>query len=723
MKKYLFILLVFVFTTSSFTQNSDITLEDLLIKGKYRTQSIGKITHLNDGEHFVMLDSAKNIVEYEYKSYSQTKVILDLGDFEKESGMSKDVIEEYFFSPDENYLLIGTESVTLFRYSSMAKYYIWDIKNKTIKALSDKGLQKLPTFSPGGDKIAFIRDNNIYIKDLKNGNEEQITKDGEYNKIINGSPDWVYEEEFGFTKGFEWNADGSKIGYMKFDESKVKEFEFTMYGGTYPESFKYKYPKPGEDNSIVSVWIYNLENKSTVKVDVGSVTDQYIPRIKWTKDANKLSVLRMNRLQNKAEVLIADAGTGKTNVILTDENKYYIDRTLDITFLKDNKFICVSEADGFKHLYLYDINGKLVNRITKGNWEVGTLCSVDEANGIVYYTSTEQSPLERELYSVKMDGSDKKCLSEKKGFYFSDFSKNSQYVFINYSNANSPGEIWLQKSSGEIISMLRENKKFKSLIEEKEFVKKEFFNFKTPDGWDLNGWIMKPDKPEPGKKYPVLMYVYGGPGSQSVLDAYGRADYVWYQMLVKKGYIVACVDNRGTGGRGEVFGKCTYMHLGTTDVNDQIEAAKYLGSLDYVDKDRIGIWGWSGGGYFTLMCLAKGADVFKMGMAVAPVTDWRYYDNIYTERYMRTPKENPGGYREGSVIPYVENMKGKVLIVHGTADDNVHFQNTMELIDEMIKADKYYEMLAYPNRNHFILGPNTRYHLYKNMTEFIYRNL
>jgi dipeptidyl-peptidase-4 len=351
------------------------------------------------------------------------------------------------------------------------------------------------------------------------------------------------------------------------------------------------------------------------------------------------------------------------------------------------------------------------------------ISGVNEENGIVYYVSNEPSPLERALYSINLNGTDKKKISGISGYYFADYSKNYKYVFINYTNANSPGEIWLQKTSGEMISMLKENQKLKALMEEKSFVKKEFFTFKTPDGLDLNGWMMKPDKLEAGKKYPVLVYVYGGPGSQQVLDAYVKSDYVWYQMLVKKGYVVACVDNRGTGGRGEEFEKCTYMHLGTKDVEDQIEAAKYLGTLDYVDKDRIGIWGWSGGGYYTLMCLAKGADVFKTGIAVAPVTDWKYYDNIYTERFMRTPKENPDGYKEGSVINYVEMFKNKFLIAHGSADDNVHFQNTMDFLNEMIAKNKYYEMLVYPNRNHFMFGPNMRYHLYKNLTEFIYKNL
>jgi dipeptidyl-peptidase 4 len=723
MKKLFYLFIILFFSSISFAQDNEITLEDLLIKGKYRAQTIGSVIHLNDGEHYVMRDSSKNIIEYEYATGNRTKVLLSTEDFTNVSELSSAAIEDFSFSPDEKYLLIGTETEIIYRYSTIVYNYIWDIENKTIKPLSDKGKQRLATFSPKGNKIAFVRENNIYIKDLTSDREEQITKDGVVNKIINGIPDWVYEEEFGFTKAFEWSPDGSKIAFMKFDESRVKEYEFPIYGETYTEKFIYKYPKPGEENSKVSVWIYDLNKKNTVKVDVGDNTDQYIPRIKWTNDTKLLSVIRMNRLQNKAEVLLANSENGSTKVILTDENKYYIDKTLDLTFIKDNKFICMSEADGYKHLYLFDINGKPINQITKGNWEVTLINGVNEEYGIVYYTSDEVSPMDRSLYSIKLDGTDKKKICEKNGNYIADYSKNFKYAFIFYTNSNSPGEIWLQKSSGEMISMLKENKKLKATMEEKEFVKREFFNFKTSDGIDLNGWIMKPAQPEAGKKYPVLMFVYGGPGSQMVLDAYGRADYVWYQMLVKKGYIIACVDNRGTGGRGEQFGKCMYMHLGTKDVEDQMEATKYLGSLDFVDKDRIGIWGWSGGGYFTLMCLTKGAGHFKMGMAVAPVTDWKYYDDIYTERFMRTPKENPDGYREGCVTNYVDSLKGKLLIMHGSADDNVHFQNTMDFVNAMISANKYYEMLVYPNRNHFMLGPNMRYHLYKNMTEFIYKNL
>lgn len=724
MKKTFLVLFALIYSNLIFAQSdSSITLEDLYMKGKYKTQSLGGVTHLNDGEHFVMQDTAKNIVEYEYSTGNPTRIILSMEDFVNVSGMSSAFIDEFSFSPDEKYILIETEAEKIYRRSYSANCFIWDLENKTIKPLSGNGKQRLATFSPKGDKIAFVRDNNIFIVDLVSGKEEQITIDGVVNKIINGAPDWVYEEEFAFTQGFDWSPDGTKIAFMRFDESKVKEYDFPIYGELYPETYKYKYPKAGEDNSVVTVWIYDLNKKNTVKVNIGDNTDQYIPRIRWTNDDNLLSVIRLNRLQNKMDIILADCKTGNSRTIVSEENKCYISENYDLTFLKDNRFIRESEMDGFKHLYLYDINGKLINQITKGNWEEMNLSGVDEANGIVYYVSNEPSPMVRELYSVKLDGTDKKRLSEENGSYYISYSKNYKYAFVNYNNANSPGEITLRKSNGEVIKVLKDNKELKELMVEKGFVKKEFFKFKTPDNLELNGWMMKPDKLEAGKKYPVLMFVYGGPGSQQVLEIYERVNYIWYQMLVKNGYIIACVDNRGTGGRGEEFEKCMYMHLGTKDVEDQIEAAKYLGSLDYIDKDRIGMWGWSGGGYFTLMCLAKGADVFKTGIAVAPVTDWRYYDNIYTERYMRTPKENPDGYKEGSVINYAEMFKNKFLIVHGSADDNVHFQNTMDFINAMITANKYYDMLVYPNRNHFIIGPNTRYHLCKNMTEYIYKNL
>ncbi|TRZ64288.1 S9 family peptidase [bacterium] len=611
----------------------------------------------------------------------------------------------------------------IYRRSSISEYYVWDLKNKKLIPVSENGKQQLATFSPDGNKIAFVRNNNIYIKDLSTLTEVQISKDGLKNSIINGAPDWVYEEEFGFSKAFEWSPDGSKIAYMKFDESKVKEFDLMYFGNLYPDLYKYKYPKPGEENSIVTVWIYDLNKKSNVKVNVGNIANQYIPRIKWTKLPNTLSFVRLNRLQNEFEMLEADAVKGVSTIVISEKNKYYFESVYDIYFLKDNSFIYKSEKSGFMHLYLHDASGKLIKQLTDGEWEVGDLTGVDEEKGIVYYSSNEPATRQRAIYSVKLDGTDKKRLTPEDGSVRITFSKNFKYYVKSYSNANTPSYITTNSIDGNVIKVLRDNKKLRDLMEEKQFIKKEFFTFKSTDGYQINGWIMKPANLEPGKKYPLLFSVYGGPGSQTVIDAWGGGDYIWYQMFCQKGYVIAEIDGRGTGGRGEEFQKCNYMKLGTTEIESQIEAAKYLGTLDYIDKDRIGIWGWSYGGYATIMTMLKGADYYKMGVAVAPVTDWKYYDDIYTERFMRRPEDNPDGYKEGSAITHADKLKGKLLIIHGAADDNVHMQNSMDFITALIAANKQYEMQIYPNKNHGIFGGNTRYHLFKRITEYILADL
>jgi dipeptidyl-peptidase-4 len=681
------------------------------------------VKHLKDGEHYTIIDTSKNIVSIDYATGNNINIILNKENFDKLIGKEDVGIDDYQFSDNENLILIATNTEQLFRHSAVSNYYIYDISKNTLKSVSDKGKQRLATISPDNSKVAFVRDNNIFIKYLKTGNEEQITKDGLRNNIINGAPDWVYEEEFALSRAFDWSPDGSKIAFIKFNESKVKEFDLTLYGDLYPELFKYKYPKAGEDNSVVSVWIYDLNSQKSTKVDIGSNPDQYIPRIKWTNSSDLLSVIRLNRLQNKIEILFAKSDNGSSKVILTEENKYYLNENFELKFLKDNRFIYHSEKDGFLHLYLYDASGKLINQITKGEWEVKRLDGIDEKNNIIYYESNEPSPLVRALYSISLDGTGKKRLSELRGFTMSDFSKGFKYCYSYHSDSDTPPLISINSNDGPVVRVLKENKKLKDFISDKGFVKKEFFKFKTSKEFELNGWIMKPEKISEGVKYPVLIYVYGGPGSQSVIDAWGGNDFVWYQMLCKKGYVVVCVDGRSTGGRGEEFQKCNYEHLGTVEVEDQIETAKYLASLDFVDKDRIGIWGWSYGGFMTTMCMTVGADYFKTGVAVAPVTDWRYYDNIYTERYMRTPKENPDGYKDGSPIQYVKDFKGKMLIMHGSADDNVHMQNTMDFVNALVKANKQFEMQIYPNRNHNISGGNTRYHLYKRMTEFLLGNL
>jgi dipeptidyl-peptidase-4 len=723
MKKYFILFYFFIFIPFVYPQSNEITLEDILLNGKYRAQSMDDVKHLKDGEHYTIIDTSKNIVSIDYATGNNINIILNKENFDKLIGKEDVGIDDYQFSDNENLILIATNTEQLFRHSAVSNYYIYDISKNTLKSVSDKGKQRLATISPDNSKVAFVRDNNIFIKYLKTGNEEQITKDGLRNNIINGAPDWVYEEEFALSRAFDWSPDGSKIAFIKFNESKVKEFDLTLYGDLYPELFKYKYPKAGEDNSVVSVWIYDLNSQKSTKVDIGSNPDQYIPRIKWTNSSDLLSVIRLNRLQNKIEILFAKSDNGSSKVILTEENKYYLNENFELKFLKDNRFIYHSEKDGFLHLYLYDASGKLINQITKGEWEVKRLDGIDEKNNIIYYESNEPSPLVRALYSISLDGTGKKRLSELRGFTMSDFSKGFKYCYSYHSDSDTPPLISINSNDGPVVRVLKENKKLKDFISDKGFVKKEFFKFKTSKEFELNGWIMKPEKISEGVKYPVLIYVYGGPGSQSVIDAWGGNDFVWYQMLCKKGYVVVCVDGRSTGGRGEEFQKCNYEHLGTVEVEDQIETAKYLASLDFVDKDRIGIWGWSYGGFMTTMCMTVGADYFKTGVAVAPVTDWRYYDNIYTERYMRTPKENPDGYKDGSPIQYVKDFKGKMLIMHGSADDNVHMQNTMDFVNALVKANKQFEMQIYPNRNHNISGGNTRYHLYKRMTEFLLGNL
>jgi dipeptidyl-peptidase-4 len=510
---------------------------------------------------------------------------------------------------------------------------------------------------------------------------------------------------------------------MKFDESKVKEMDLTFYGELYPTQSPYKYPKAGEDNSIVTVWVYDLNNSKTTKVDVGENTDQYIARIKFTNDVNTLSVFRLNRLQNKLDILYADAASGKSKTVFSEENKYYISGPYDLTFLKDGKFLRVSDRDGYEQIYLHDKDGNIKNQITGGQTEVSELKGVDEENGTVYYTAFSKDGINKYVYVINLDGSDKKQLTIKDGSNNAAFSSGFKYFVTSFSDANTPGYYELRRKDGTLVKILNDNKDLVEKMKEYNFTSKDFFKFNTSDGVELNGWIMKPNNFDANKKYPVLMYVYGGPGSQSVTNAFGYFDYVWYQMLCQKGYIVACVDGRGTGSRGTEFEKQIYGKMGKFELNDQIEGAKYFASLPYVDKDRIGIWGWSFGGYMSALCITAGADYFKTAVAVAPVTNFRYYDNIYTERYLGLPKDNASGYDDNSPITYADKLKGNLLLVHGSSDDNVHFQNSMEFVNALIKANKQFEMQVYPNRNHNISGGNTRYHLFKRITDYILRNL
>jgi len=709
-------LIAFSFSIAPIQAQKEITLSDVWLSPKFYPSFIDEIRSMNDGEHYCVLKNNK-IIKYKYKNAQETAIVYDAKE-------SKIEIEDYQFSADESKILLATEVDPIYRHSTIAAYYIWDINKKKLTPLSVNGKQRLADFSPDGKKVAFVRDNNLFIVDLNTMEEMQITKDGEDDHIIYGTTDWVYEEEFGFTKGFYWSPKGDKIAYYKMDESNVKEFTLMYYGELYPEKYDYKYPKAGEDNSIVNIFIYHLDTKKHVKVDVGDETDIYLPRIKWTNDNEKLAVQRMNRLQNNLEILLANATDGSTEIIYNEKNKYYIDITDNWYFLKNNdQFIITSEQDGFNHIYMYNVKGKKEKQLTNGKWDVIEILGVDEENSTIYYISAESSPINREVCSVNFDASKKETLSTKTGHNSAEFSANYQYYINTFSDANTPMLFTINKNDGKELQVIEDNAMLKENMKKYNFSTLEFFNFNTSEGIDLNGWMIKPPDFDENKEYPVLMYVYGGPGVQTVENSWGWFNFVWHQMLAQNGYIVVSVDGRGTGARGEDFKKCTYLELGKLETIDMIESAKYLGNLSYVDKDRIGIWGWSFGGYMTTLCMTKGANYFSTGIAVAPVTNWRYYDNIYTERFMRTPQENADGYDNNSPINHVKKLKGKYLLVHGTADDNVHVQNSYDLITALVNANKQFDMQFYPNKNHSIYGGYTRYHLYKRMTEFIYENL
>jgi len=730
MKKNLlvFITLVFTLIQSNYSlaqsEYKEITLEDIWARYLFLPKLVNGIESMNDGKHFCVLERGNSIDEYSYEDGKKTRTIVSSDQMVPDGKDEGIRINSYTFSSDETKILIATETEQIYRHSSKSSFYIWDIAKKQILALSDGGKQRLATFSPDGSKMAFVRGNNLFIKDIVSNKEEQITNDGLDRHIINGTTDWVYEEEFAFTKALFWSPDGAKLAYYRFDESNVKEFWMTTWGDLYPEFYKFKYPKTGENNSLVTIHIYDLNTKTTKAADIGTEKDQYIPRILWTKSKDKLAILRMNRHQNKLEILLADANSGESKVIYTEENKYYIDVTDDYTFLNNQKhFLITSEKDGYNHIYLYDMDGNLVKQITKGNWDVVEFCGIDEDDEKIYYKSVESSFKNRDLYVIGVDGKGKTRLSKKVGDNDVEFSKTFDYYINTWSDANTPPVVTVNDNSGKIIREIQGNKEFAELVKQYNFTTCEFFDFKTEQGVELYGWMIKPPDFNKNNRYPVFMYFYGGPGDQKVVNTWGYFNFAWFQMLAQKGYIVVCVDNRGTGGRGEEFKKQTYLELGKLETIDQIEVAKYLGTLNYVDKDRIGVFGWSYGGYLSTLCMTKGADYFKAGIAVAPVTNWRYYDNIYTERFMRTPQENASGYDDNSPINFVSSLKGKYLLVHGTGDDNVHVQNSYDLVSALVNANKQFEMQFYPNKNHGIYGGYTRLHLYRRMTDFILDNL
>ncbi|MEI6678972.1 MAG: S9 family peptidase [Mariniphaga sp.] len=728
MRRIIF-LLFFISTCYATSHAQKITLEDLFAKRSFRQSMVTGLASANDGLNYTTLENGgQQIVKYSYKTGEKISLLLDIKSLKNDTLSS---VSEYVFSSDESKVLLLTDRKPIYRRSFTAVYFVYNFITKELTRLS-AGKQQVATFSPDGERIAFVKNNNLYVKSLRFGTERQITADGEFNKIINGIPDWVYEEEFEFNKAFEWSPDSKQVAYIKFNEEQVPTFGIPMYKGlnpeykensVYPGEYRFKYPKAGEKNSIVSVWVYDIKAGLNIRMETGAETDIYIPRIRWNHSGKNLGILKMNRLQNKLELLYANSFTGDTRLIYTEKNKRYIETDFldNLQFLPDDKsFVILSEQDGYKHLYLYDTGGVKIRQLTAGKFDVLNYYGFDPLTKTFYYQAAAISPLQREIYSVSIDLKKKMMLSTEKGTNNADFSTGFKYYINNYSSLNTPLIVTLHEISGKQIRVLKENSELKSTIAEKKIPQKEFFTFKTSEGIELNGWMIKPFNFNATTKYPVVMTQYSGPNSQQVLDQFGIG---WENYLAANGYLVVCVDPRGTGARGEDFRKCTYGQLGKFESDDQIEAAKYIASLPYADGKNIAIWGWSYGGFMSAMCLAKGGEVFKAGISVAPVTSERYYDTVYSERYMGLPSQNPEGYDQNSPITLAAGIKGKLLLVHGTADDNVHYQNTLEFAEAMVQAGVQFQMMSYVNRNHGIRGGNTTMHLYTMFDIFLKENL
>lgn len=713
--------------STAFSQTKQITLEDIWSKGTFRVQGISSIRSMNDGEHYCVL-TRSGIDQYSYQSGQKVKTVCSFVDPSINRKQAKPLppIESYQFSSDESKILLSAAFEPIYRHSGVSSYYVYDRATGSMQCISLDGKQRLTTFSPDGKMVAFVRDNNLYTIDLATMTEQQITRDGKFNHIINGTTDWVYEEEFGITQGFYWSPDSKKIAFFRFDESKVKQYNMQMWGGLYPSDNVFKYPKAGEDNSKVDVLIYDLASQKTLQLNIGSENDQYIPRLQWTRDANTLAVMRMNRLQNKMEILLADATSGNLTTLYTEEDKAYVDVPDTWHFMADGKHMLItSEKDGYRHIYMYDLQGNLVKQITSGNYEVAQVKGINEKSGIIYFTAHYTSPINTDLMMANYKGRKIKTtrLGDREGTYQANFSNGCKYYISIFSDANTPPVYTLHDARGKQISVLEDNSELLATMQQYGTGRKTFGSFATSNGTQLNYYTILPPDFDSTKSYPLFFFVYGGPGSQQVTNSYGYNDYYWFHMLAQKGYVVACFDGRGTGGRGSHFKKQTYKDLGNMECQDAIEAAKYFGAKPWIDASRIGIFGWSFGGYLSSLAILKGNDVFKSAIAVAPVTTWRYYDNIYTERFLQRPQDNPKGYDENSPLNFADRLQGNYLLVHGTGDDNVHFQNAIDMMSALQRAGKQFEMQVYPNKNHSIYGGNTRLHLYQLMTDFILRKL
>ena len=719
----LLIVVFFLAIPVSQAQKKSITLEDIWSNRTFSAERLGSSQAMNNGKEYAVLHSDRpagtsSIDIYNYESGEKVRTVVNSADMDEIS-----FFLSYTFSADESQVLLTTKIKSIYRRSTLGEYYVFNTLSRKLTKVSDDLIQE-PTFSPDGKKIAYGKDNNLFIFDIEGRVTEQITSNGAKNKIINGITDWVYEEEFAFVRAFDWSADGKHIAYIRFDESEVPEFSMDVYGKTlYPDQQVFKYPKAGEANAHVSLRVYDIEKRLMSILDLDARGAYYIPRIQWTKDANVLSFQTLNRHQNELKLYFYDTAAQRVSLALEEKDEAYIDITDYLTFLDDNSFIWTSEKDGWNHIYHYGADGTLKNQVTSGLWEVTDYYGYDKKTNQVFYQSTENGAINRGVYGVTIDGSKKTGLAVAAGNNGADFSTDFSQFIHSYSSTEIPWKFSLRSAkNGKLKRVVKENTDLQDMMGGYAISPKEFFTMEI-NGASLNAYMIKPLNFDASKQYPLFMYQYSGPGSQQVRNSWNGPNDYWHQMLAQEGYIVVCVDPRGTGLMGRDFKKMTQKELGKYEVEDQIAAAQELGNRSYIDANRIGIWGWSYGGFMSSNCLFQGTETFSMAIAVAPVTSWRFYDTIYTERYMQTPQENPSGYDNNSPISHVDKLKGDFLLVHGSADDNVHVQNTTRLVEALVQANRPFEWAIYPDKNHGIYGGNTRLHLYQKMTDFIKEKL
>lgn len=733
MKKIIIMCIALVMASSTLSAYEKMNLKDIA-EGQFAAQRIDGINPIKGTDQYAQLSrDGKQIVQYSFKTGKQTAVLFDVNNTQ---GERVDQFDGYIMSPDGRYILIATQRQAVYRRSFKAVYYIYTVQSKKLERLSDGGPQQAPVWSPDGNSVAFVRDNNIFLVKLLYGNSEsQVTKDGKFNEVINGIPDWVNEEEFGLSRALTFNADGTMLCWIKYDESKVKQYSLQFFKGskpermenaTYPSSYSYKYPKAGEDNSIVSAWSFDIKSRRTQQLNIPLAEDGYMPRILSTEDPDKIVIFTMNRHQDVLNLYSVNPRSTVSKLLIKESvPKYVKEETLDNIRLGKDYILLPSDRDGFMQLYLYSGTGTLKRKIGDGKFDITNVYGVDEKTGDVYYQAAALNAHDRQIYVSHTNGKVER-LTNQEGWNTAIFSGDYQYFVNTWSDYNTPYVYTTRKSDGKIIATNVDNHELKAKTQQYGWSKREAFSFTTSEGVRLDGWLVKPAQFNASKKYPVIMFQYSGPGSQQVVNSWSAGAMgqggAFDQYLAQQGFIVVCVDGRGTGGRGADFEKSTYLKLGALESKDQVETASYLATLPYVDKDNIGIWGWSFGGFNTLMCMSNGKSIFKAGVAVAPPTDWRFYDTIYTERYMRTPKETPQGY-DVNPIQRANNLSGALLICHGMADDNVHPQNSFEYSEALVQADKDFKEIYYTNRNHSIFGGNTRNHLLRQITEWFITHL